>query len=45
MRMNIYIPIELREAMRPFDTQLNWSKIAAEAFRAAISTAAKSNWS
>lgn len=32
MRMNISIPDELRERMKPFDDNANWSAVAAEAF-------------
>ncbi len=36
--MNIYVSPELRDKMKEYDAVINWSKVAASAFEAAIIT-------
>lgn len=44
MRMNLSIPSELRDRMRAFDDRVNWSKIAADAFRAQVERMEARDW-
>ena len=36
--MNLYLPEALKEEMEPFEKVINWSAVAQEAFRSAITT-------
>lgn len=41
MRMNISVPDELREKMKPFDDATNWSNVAVQAFQKKVDLCAR----